>query len=89
MKTEVWTTVRMFLDNVEFGYWYQPGEDDDGEFIPLRSYTDYLKAAKHLGCTMELLDTMTILHDSLLDALKADLGDIWKRLDRIEEEFTP
>ena len=84
MKTRVQTTVESETRKVEFGYWVQ--EDDEGEFFPLQNENDYRQAVGYLGCSTELLDMMSVLHDSVLDAIGVDLVDIWERLDKMEQD---
>jgi len=84
VKTNVKTTIESQTRQLEFGYWMQEGEE--GEFIPLQNEQSYRIAAEHLGCSRELLDMMSLLHDFMLDAIIADLVDIWKRLDRMQQD---
>ena len=69
------------IGKVQFGFWMQYSEDE-GEFHALESAADYEMASKYLGCSAELLDTLAVLHSNLVEAIGADLTDIWQRLDR-------
>ena len=84
MKTTIHIEIDVETRKAEFGYWIQDGED--GEFIPINSEMDFQNAAEHLRCSRELLDMMVLLHASALDAVTVDLMDIWRRLDKIEQE---
>jgi hypothetical protein len=68
------------IDDLAFGYWDMEGE----EFIPINgmSEAELDQAAKLLGCTKLLLDSLMMFSDSIRDSVAGDLKDIWRRVDR-------
>lgn len=84
MKTVRTIEVVSELDDLQFGYW-RPIGDDGGEFVPIQSVEDFENAAAGLGCSVELLDMVSLLHDSLISTIKADLVSIWQRLDLLSD----
>lgn len=76
MKTT--TRVTCDIDSLVLGWW----DEEKEKFIPITSQNDVEGATVVLGCSEKMLDTLSILTESIRDAIGGDLRDIWKRLDR-------
>ncbi len=80
MKTA--TKITANIDELQFGYW----DMDTERFVPVDAqYVDKLqKAVTKLGVPEELIDALALFAANITSAVRDDLEDIWKRLDRVE-----
>ena len=80
MKTKTTVRITANVDEIAFGYW----DEGKGEWIEPQSTDEVLVAAERLGCSTDLIVAITMFVESAVDAISADLRDIWKRLDAID-----
>jgi len=77
------TVVRIHSETgrLNFGYWDEKRE----EFIPVNTDEECVAAAEKLDCSAALVQTLVTVVDSIQEAVRQDLTDIWHRLDGIEK----
>lgn len=88
MKTQVAISYQTNLDDLCFGYW-EPVGDFDGKVTYLKEETPEAveKAAKYLECSPKLVDALVMLASDVQEKVRNDMIDIWRRLDKIEQEL--
>ena len=74
MKTE--TSIKCAVEECIFGYW----DDEQEKFIPIDEQ-NRKEFAQKMDCSEKLLEAIEETFSSLVDMLKEDLTDIWKKLE--------
>lgn len=76
---ETVTRIKTETERVQFGFW----DTEKDEFVPIDTagVADVQLAIKRLSCSEEFISALGMWQDSLIEAICADLEDIWKRLD--------
>jgi len=82
MKTVITERIDTYTDQLRFGYWDEEGE----EFVPLTEQNAE-GLAMELGCTVEMIEALRAFTVFIVDAVSTDLRNIWKRLDKLEEQL--
>jgi len=77
METKITKTVLTHIEEVKFGYW----NDDTEEFIPIHIKNIKDNLDNQLNVSPELLFALHATFDLLIDAINADLRDIWEKLE--------
>ena len=82
-KTITKTTIESQCDSIQFGYW----DNEQEKWIELKC-GEYLNvASQKLQCSEELLLALVETVEVVKERIGADLRSIWKRLDRLDNEF--
>lgn len=92
MKTYVTTNYDTHLDDLRFGYWEYPENEqiEDGRYVRLddgAKPADTQKAAKYLEVSPKMIDALVMFAGDVQEKVRADMIDIWQRLDKIEQRL--
>jgi hypothetical protein len=80
VKTVVTKFVESELDTWQMGWWNLETE----QFVPFTDTAEGTAAAKALGCSEQLIESLQMSLSDLIGLVRADLVTIWERLERIE-----